>query len=61
MGAKLIDFGALSEFGVAKEVVGTPAFIAPELLSGEPLDGRTDLFALGALAYWALSVRPTWR
>jgi tRNA A-37 threonylcarbamoyl transferase component Bud32/tetratricopeptide (TPR) repeat protein len=55
--AKLIDFGALSEFGVAKEIVGTPAFIAPECLSGEALDARTDLFALGAVAYWALTRR----
>jgi tRNA A-37 threonylcarbamoyl transferase component Bud32/tetratricopeptide (TPR) repeat protein/ABC-type transporter Mla MlaB component len=55
--AKLIDFGALSEFGVAKEIVGTPAFIAPECLSGEGLDARTDLFALGAVAYWALTRR----
>jgi hypothetical protein len=52
--AKLIDFGALTEFGRAKEIVGTPAFIAPECASGEALDQRADLFALGGLAYWAL-------
>jgi tRNA A-37 threonylcarbamoyl transferase component Bud32 len=55
--AKLIDFGALSEFGVAKEIVGTPPFIAPECLAGAALDARTDLFALGAVAYWALTKR----
>jgi tetratricopeptide (TPR) repeat protein len=55
--AKLIDFGALSAFGPAQEIVGTPSFIAPECLSGEPLDARTDLFSLGALAYWALTRR----
>jgi serine/threonine protein kinase/tetratricopeptide (TPR) repeat protein len=55
--AKLIDFGALSEFGVAKEIVGTPSFIAPECLSGEALDARTDLFSLGGVAYWALTRR----
>lgn len=53
--AKLIDFGALSPFGYAKELVGTPAFIAPECLTDAPLDQRTDLYALGALAYWALT------
>jgi tRNA A-37 threonylcarbamoyl transferase component Bud32 len=52
--AKLLDFGALSEFGVSQEIVGTPPFVAPECLSGEALDARTDLFALGGLAYWAL-------
>jgi tRNA A-37 threonylcarbamoyl transferase component Bud32 len=55
--AKLIDFGALSEFGVAQEIVGTPAFVAPECLAGQPLDARTDLFSLGGLAYWALTRR----
>jgi Protein kinase domain/AAA ATPase domain len=55
--AKLIDFGALTEFGKAREIVGTPSFIAPECLAGEPLDQRTDLFALGGLAYWALTRR----
>jgi tetratricopeptide (TPR) repeat protein len=55
--AKLLDFGALAEFGVAKEVVGTPSFIAPECLVGGKLDARTDLFALGGLAYWVLTRR----
>jgi hypothetical protein len=52
---KLLDFGALSPFGVASELVGTPAFVAPEALDGRPLDPRTDLFALGALGYWLLT------
>src|SRR5690606_8580656 len=43
--------------GVAKEIVGTPSFIAPESLANGALDARTDLFALGALAYWALTQR----
>jgi tetratricopeptide (TPR) repeat protein len=55
--AKLLDFGALTEFGVAKEVVGTPSFIAPECMAGGALDARTDLFALGGLIYWALTRR----
>jgi hypothetical protein len=55
--AKLIDFGALTPFGVAKEVAGTAAFIAPECLFGAPLDARTDLYALGVLAYWTLTGR----
>jgi hypothetical protein len=52
---KLIDFGALASFGHATEVVGTPPFMAPECLRQEPLDARSDLFSLGALAYYALS------
>jgi hypothetical protein len=55
--AKLIDFGALASFGPTTEIVGTPAFIAPECLRQEPLDQRADLYALGALAYWLLTRR----
>jgi hypothetical protein len=56
-GAKLFDFGAMIPMGVAKQLVGTPSFIAPECLKSQPLDGQTDLFALGACLYYALSGR----
>jgi hypothetical protein len=56
---KMIDFGALSPFGVPTEVVGTPPFIAPEWLEHRDaelrVDQRSDLYALGALAYWLLT------
>jgi len=55
--AKLIDFGALTAFGRAADVVGTPACIAPEVLRRMPLDQRADLFALGTVAYYALTGR----
>jgi hypothetical protein len=53
--AKLLDFGAMMPMGVAKQVVGTPPFIAPELLQLQALDGRTDLYGLGALGYYLLT------
>jgi len=56
-GAKLFDFGAMISMGVAKQLVGTPSFVAPECLKSQPLDGQTDLFALGACLYYALSGR----
>ncbi len=52
---KLIDFGALTPFGTPGDVVGTAPFVAPEALHGQPLDQRTDLYALGALLYWLLT------
>ncbi|HEX4352004.1 MAG TPA: AAA family ATPase, partial [Polyangiales bacterium] len=55
--AKLLDFGAMMPMGVAKRIVGTPPFIAPEMLHLQTLDGRTDLFAFGAIAYLVLTGR----
>lgn len=52
---KLIDFGAIAPFGVSDQVVGTPPFIAPEALRNGALDQRSDLFTLGALAYWLVT------
>jgi len=55
--AKLIDFGTLAMFGRPPEIAGTPAFIAPECVEEVDLDQRTDLYSLGALAYWTLTGR----
>jgi tRNA A-37 threonylcarbamoyl transferase component Bud32 len=54
---KLLDFGAMAHFGAVKDIVGTPPMVAPECLRGGVLDQRTDLFALGALAYYLLTGR----
>jgi hypothetical protein len=55
--AKLIDFGAMASMGVANDVVGTPPFMAPEVLQMQSLDARADLFSLGALGYYLLTAR----
>ena len=57
---KLMDFGvalderldAMTETGL---VVGTPMYVAPEVISGEPATERSDLYALGVLLYAMLS------
>lgn len=59
--AKLIDFGAMAPFGPPTRVIGTPAFIAPETINQESLDQRTDLYALGVLAYWLITKRHAYR
>jgi hypothetical protein len=55
--AKLIDFGAMVPMGTCTHVVGTPAFMAPEVLNHAQLDARTDLFSLGATLYYTLTGR----
>ncbi len=47
----------LTETGV---VVGTPLFMAPEQMRGEPLDGRADQFAWGVTAYWTITGELPW-
>ena len=53
--AKIADFGIaklnLAHFTLPGRVLGTPAYMAPEQLSGETCDGRSDLFSLGVILY----------
>jgi len=59
--AKITDFGVAklteSEFTVAGQILGTPAYMSPEQLSGRAVDGRSDLFSLGAILYWVLTAQ----
>ncbi|HEX4336156.1 MAG TPA: serine/threonine-protein kinase [Polyangiaceae bacterium] len=58
--AKLIDFGAMVPMGQRGAVVGTPAFVSPEVIHGTALDARSDLFSFGATLYFALTGRPAY-
>lgn len=56
---KIMDFGIArleaSELTHAGEFLGTPAYMSPEQASGQTVDHRSDLFALGILSYELLT------
>ena len=58
---KIMDFGIAkipeSQLTSAGQVFGTPLFMSPEQANGAPLDGRSDLFSLGAVLYHLLTRR----
>jgi len=56
---KILDFGiakfAMSSVTQTGTVMGTPSYMAPEQIMGQPIDGRSDLFSAGVLLYELLS------
>jgi len=60
---KVIDFGLAKATFMAGMtatglIVGTPEYMAPEQVRGLPTDPRTDVYAVGAIAYHLLTGRP---
>lgn len=60
---KIIDFGLarvanLEGMTTTGMLLGTPEYMAPEQITGGSIDARTDIYALGALTYHALTGRP---
>ncbi len=64
---KLVDFGLVQSLvwgggrqeKITREglIVGTPEYMSPEQASGGELDGRSDIFSLGSVAYFLLTGR----
>jgi serine/threonine-protein kinase len=64
------DFVKVLDFGIAKIadaegtvtrtgfLLGTPLYMSPEGLAGEPADARSDVYALGAVLYYLLTGKP---
>jgi eukaryotic-like serine/threonine-protein kinase len=64
---KLLDLGLarfartpdnLTQVGDSKTVLGTADYLAPEQARSSNVDGRADVYALGAVAYFVLSGKP---
>jgi serine/threonine-protein kinase len=64
--AKVVDFGLVKpvsqsttdSLSTADAVVGTPLYLSPESIRGQELDPRSDLYALGCVAYFLLAGAP---
>jgi hypothetical protein len=55
---KILDFGVSKVLGdrtADDAIVGTPNFMSPEQVKGGTVDGRSDIFALGAIVYYAIT------
>ena len=63
--AKLLDFGLVrptaplaTGLSAEGQIVGTPLYMSPEQASGANVDRRSDIYSLGAVAYYLLTGRP---
>lgn len=62
---KVVDFGLVKTVGEADErvteqgvVIGSPLYMSPEQIFDGPVDGRSDIYSLGVVAYELLAGRP---
>ena len=55
----VLDLGVSTVIGTPREeIYGTPGFVAPEVVSGEPHTPHSDVYAIGALGWFALTGEP---
>ncbi|WP_231956790.1 MULTISPECIES: serine/threonine-protein kinase [unclassified Actinoplanes] len=62
-GAKVVDFGIAAAAGPAEPeegLLGTPAYLAPERLTGGAIEPASDVYALGVLLYRLLADESPW-
>ncbi len=60
---KLMDFGLAMASGMqgdpeSESLSGTPMYMAPEHIDGEPLDARADIYSLGVMVFEMLTGKP---
>ncbi|MFQ3589872.1 MAG: two-component regulator propeller domain-containing protein [Chloracidobacterium sp.] len=61
---KVVDFGIAKLIGAGRgeddltatgAVIGTPTYVAPERVAGQPYDGKSDVYSVGVMAYEMLA------
>ena len=62
---RLVDFGLAIESASGQDdltvigtMIGTPRYMSPEQLTGEPVDGRSDLYTFGLVLFESITGRP---
>lgn len=65
---KVLDFGLVKDNAAAEaqeqqhtqfgQIMGSPRYMAPEQVQGKAVDGRTDIYSVGAMLYTMLAGRP---
>jgi serine/threonine-protein kinase len=64
---KVLDFGLVKDNAAADgqdqhtqfgQIMGSPRYMAPEQVQGKPVDGRTDIYSVGAMMYAMLAGKP---
>jgi eukaryotic-like serine/threonine-protein kinase len=68
---KVVDFGLVKQVAAGDDsaevltaeglFLGTPRYMAPEQITGSPVDARTDIYSLGIMLYECLAGRPPFR
>ncbi len=64
--AKVLDFGLVKETSAGEgqdqtqvgQIMGSPRYMAPEQVQGKNVDGRTDVYSVGAMFYAMLAGKP---
>jgi CheY-like chemotaxis protein len=60
---KIVDFGVAKQFKNGKssrrqKIIGSPRYLSPEAILGNPVDQRSDIYSLGATCYYLLTNNP---